>query len=55
MNVPFSSNNLCPQKRAEIVRSDLQLNDHHKLWMEPGIADPGNDFQMKNPKGKELE
>ena len=55
MNVLFSSDNLCPQKRAEIVVSDLQLTDPHKLWAGPRIADPGNDFQMNNAKGKVLE
>jgi len=54
MNDPFSSDNLCPQKRAEIVTADLQLNYHHELWVDPSIADPGNDFQMKKPKGKVL-
>ena len=54
MNVPVSSNNLCPQKRAEIVRSDLQLNYHHELWVDPRIAYPGNDFQMKKPKEEVL-
>ena len=52
MNVPFSSDNLYPQKGAEIARSDLQLNYHHELWVDPRIATPGKDFQMRKPKGE---
>jgi hypothetical protein len=51
MNVPFSCDNLCPQKMAEIITSDLQLNYHNKLWVDRKNVHPRNDFQMKNPKG----